>query len=303
MPNTDSDAPKQGSPSLPASMVNAGFATLMTHVIRVGLNAAKEQPNPVKTYEALIRSRGMAALFNGVLLNLGRGMLASGAPAYTKLCVQEYADAKTSVLAATLVCAFIACGLETPLMIKNFLARNNIPRTGPGQLLYFSPGLAAAYLSRDLIFATTVFAKDELTPFQKTMMYVFGTGFMATAHKTAATLATIKWMRAYGTVPDFRDGVAKTLRALAAGDTYTHPEFVVPYKNPGSMIKKMANLMHVACGPNIYAFRLAYMMTFSFAFTLAEKRITPFLSSSVFFKPPAKESRVIEIEDFQHKNR
>jgi hypothetical protein len=270
-------AEKPLAPSILQHIFYSGIATLASTPIRVCLNQAHKQTGffdtITKSYPYLKKSLG---------LNFVRGTLSTSLQSSFKPVVQEHAGFAAGVVASAAMGTLAAIALETPLMrYHNAVSPLPLPA-----LWRFSLPLTALYFLRDIGFSMAVFAKDDIpSPVAQQTIVISAAALTGSLHKLAVADATRDLELAKGTVPDFRDGIRYTLRAMAQGNVYTHEAYQVKYKDPANYKKMAHNFFHVACGVNVWRFRYAFLMAFGGIYTGAK-----YLGTSGFFKQNHKPS-------------
>lgn len=235
-----------------------GGSTLLTHPFRVALNLS---PSYTSWRTTVLHT--WPRLFNGMAVNVLRGTCSSGSQFYVKRFTQEYAGFSAGILAASMSGTAVASFVETRLIRKNNLSPHLI---GQPSLWRFNTPLTLLYLTREFGFTMGVLTKKDLSPGAQNVTLALSAAFTASIHKLAVSEATRDFLPKGVTVPDFRDGVGFTLRAIAQGNHYTHPSFQVKYPHPDTAAKQVINFMGAACGWNVFRFRLLYLLTFREAY-------------------------------------
>jgi len=259
MSSTRNDAGKQQAHlNFIRDILYPGGATLIAHPFRVALNLS-----PSDTSWKTTLTKTWPRLYNGMALNITRGTCAASSQFYAKRIAQEYAGFTAGVFAASLSGTLVATLVETWLIRKN---------TKPAHLSFkpplwrFSLPLSALYLSREIGFTMGVLTKNDMAPITQNIMLLNSAFVTASLHKLAVSEATRDYLPKGVTVPNFRDGIGFTVRAIARGDTYTHPSFQVKYPRPDTLAKQIVNFLGAACGWNVFRFRLAYLFVFREAY-------------------------------------
>ena len=263
--------------SEPASIkrhtINSAIATLMLHPLRVVLNRASVHQSPIATIKD-----AAPRMLKGVSTNFIRGTLAASTQVYAKTTGQHHGGFMAGVAASSFTGMVISSLMETRLIRKN----QNPPHekmTVPAWR--FSVPLSSLYCLREVGFTMAVLAKNDLSPIFQYAALFSGAIITATTHKLAAAEAIRDMLPKEATVPNFRQGVLFTIKAMANGNVYTHDAFRVPFKNPSNLWMKAGNFMHVSCGPNMFVCRLIYLYAFREAYDFAVKT-SPTLTNRLF---------------------
>lgn len=274
MSQSRSEEPKpQSRPALSAFM-----STFAAQPIRVMMSRAQEDFNPLTTFFKGWKEDGWKVLVKGLPINLFRGTISTAASAYAKRYAGYYVDgahplvATSAQLGAAAVADMsVAYALETWFIRRSNLDKFNMKNGIKFSRFNFAPSLLPLYFIRGMGFGSIVFFSNHLPPLQKNSILISGTVFTATAQKFISAVATGDIMARDGTVPDFKEGVMKTLRNVTRGDVYTHPSYRGYFKNPASLTKQLANFLYVGCNPSMFCWRLAYLYSVGYVFAEAEK--------------------------------
>lgn len=255
-------------------------ASLASHPNRVWLNRASLYQSPLAT---IFESKPY--LLKGIFFNLLRGSMMTGTQSFIKNTTQEKWGLFASIIAAAGCGSLVATMVETPFIRKTMTL--NTPGTHY-PLWRFSPTLTSLYFAREAGFSLAVLTKNDVSPVAQYSL-LFSSGWLtAVAHKFVALEATRDSLPKGVTIPDFREGIFSSVKAMARGGVYTHPVFEVPYKNPVTLPAMMRNLMHVSCGANMYLFRLLYLVVFKEAYHMATQVLPPVSITTLpgFFNNP-----------------
>lgn len=259
-------------------VMNSAMATAASQPARVLLNRAKLYSNPFATMTG-----SYPYFLTGLGINVLRGSLATGMQSWAKHKVQEQYGLMPAIMAASLCGAGVATFVETPYI--RMTTMEHLPGA-KYSLWRFSPALSSCYYLREVGFTLAVLAKKDLSPAGQWGALLVSAWVTATLHKMAVMGAIGDSMERHGSLPKYSDGMFTTIRNIATGGTYTHPEFAVPFKNPVSFLAKVGNLMHVSCGVNMFVFRLLYLATFGQAYSYATETSPSLLKRMSFFKEP-----------------
>lgn len=217
-------------------------------------------------------------MFQALGLNITRGVVTTAAASYSREKVKEQVGKSTawsnfySAVVTGLGGAGVATLLETPY-IRETLRKPTQPRS-LFPFSYFSKQLTGFYFLRDFTFTYGVLGAAEMTPVARNAALLGATGVNAGMHKLITLEVGKDLIAAEGTVPNYRKGFGYVLKSLANGNVFTHPALKAPFQQPGSLLKKMANVMAVTCGPNVFMFRLAYTFIFSEALCYSANGVT-----------------------------
>jgi hypothetical protein len=190
------------------------------------------------------------------------------------------ASSKAAALfAPALASTFVAVTIETPFIRKSTQQKpSHLP--SPIAFTKCNIPLTAFYFCRELGFSNYLFGQKDLI---NTLAI---TGYTAICHKGIIWEATNDMLQPdkMGTTPHFsRDGFGYTVKALAKGNTYTHPTCRVPIKNPVNTLQLMVNLLSVSCGKNLFLFRFIHLNVLSMTFEFGNQTLAPRLANSFPF--------------------
>jgi len=254
----------------------SGVATFASYPLRVLLYRAGFNQDPVSTIkDALPR------MTHGATNNLIRGTLAASSQSYSKNAAQEHAGFLAGITASAVSGTLVATLTETRLIRKISLAL--LPEN-TATLWRFNVPLSALYFMREVGFVLSVLGKNDLPPSAQTAALIAAAGVTASIQKLAAVEATRDLLPNGITAPNLRDGMIKTIRAMSNGNVYTHPAFQVRVKSPKSIMMQSRNFFSVACGWNMFAFRLLYLYGFREAYHYAAETPTSVGGWSALFR-------------------
>lgn len=257
----------------------SAIATLISHPARVCLNRASMYLWPHTTIRY-----SYPYLFRGLGLNFFRGTFATGSQSYAKEVVHERTGLLSAGIGAAAFCgAVVATGIETPFIRTTMIQGQP---SAPFSLWRFSPTLSSLYFLREGGFSFAVLAKKDLSVTAQYGVLFFAAWVTAITHKFAALEANRDRLPQGMTIPNFKEGIAYTMKSMAHGNVYTHPVFQVPFKNPASNLAKFGNLMHVSCGVNMYVFRLLYLAIFREVYQLAAENDSLMTIQNNFLRSP-----------------
>lgn len=245
--------------------------TIASHPVRVCLNRAAYNGGILTTLQD---SRHY--LTKGFGLNFGRCLGAVSLQAWSKGRVQQLFEENTvarkvaGIGAATLVGTSVATCIETIFIRKTTLPQGVEYKTKL-PLTKLSVPLSACYLLREFGFSLAVLSDYDLLSIKGSPALLAAATWSAMAHKFAIWQATSDMMAVanLGATPNIeRDGIRKTLAALAQGNVYTHPSCKVPINNPVNIIQQATNLFSVSCGRSMLFFRLFNLVLFKKAYEI-----------------------------------
>lgn len=266
-------------------VLSAFLSTSAVQPVRVMMSRA---PNDFWPWDTLLK--GWKAMGNGLPINLLRGTVSTAASAYAKQYAGYYVNGthpwvatSTMLTAAAAADMSVAYAFETWFIRKSNLDKNNMRNGVRFSPFNFSPALLPLYLIRGIGFGSIVFFSNGLPPVQKNSILISGTVFTATAQKFISAVATGDIMARDGSVPDFKEGMIKTLRNIARGDVYTHPSYRGYFHNPASLTRQVANFLYVGCNPSMFCWRLAYLYGVRYVYDEAEKNGSKILARLSMF--------------------
>lgn len=271
---------------------SAFIATAVVHPIRVNLSRAQNDFWPWMTAINGWKAEGWRLLVKGFPINLARGTGSTATAAFAKQLAGTYVTDKhpwvataTMLTAASFAEMVVAYACETWFIRRSNLDANNMLNGVKFSPHRFTPALLPLYFVRGLGFNSVVLFSKHLPPEQENPILIAGTIFSAASQKFINGVATsdIEKHKGKGIMPDFKEGMLKTLRNVARGDVYTHASYKGYYMNPASFTKQVANLFYVGCTPSMFCWRLGYLYSVKYVFNMAEEKHTSVLSKVSLF--------------------